>query len=125
MNKDVKTTESPAGADSLDRIVGLAPWQRGLVTEHNVQLWTRRRDHHPMDSAPRNGTKIMLLIQHGNYWLADDAERDNWQQWCVGKWIDHNGGGFTWHGISGTPVAWLPLPNGEDQRPLDGKEIHE
>jgi hypothetical protein len=29
-----------------------------------------------------------------------------WEQACNARWIDFNGGGWTWNGIAGTPIAW-------------------
>ncbi len=83
------------GSDSVERLVG------------HFLLFLK----YGMHAAPKDGTEIMLLIRHRNYELADEAQKPDWQEWCVGKWIDHNGGGWTWHGIAGSPVAWLPLPN--------------
>lgn len=68
----------------------------------------------PMLTAPLDGTEIELMIRHHTYWTAlkvnkHEAETQ-WQGVYKGKWIDHNGGGWTWHGLAGTQVAWRPLP---------------
>lgn len=64
--------------------------------------------------APLDGTEVELLVRHFTYWTARkldgvvraDAE---WQGTCRAKWIDHNGGGWTWSGHAGTPIGWKPI----------------
>ena len=72
----------------------------------------------PMLTAPLDGTEIELLVRHHAYWTAlkcDGKEKADkeWQGPVTGKWIDHNGGGWTWRGHSGSPVAWRPLTAAE------------
>lgn len=66
--------------------------------------------------APRDGTKVELLIEHRTWWTAHKCSPDEARMWraiCEGQWIDHNGGGWTWAGMSGTPIGWrtLKTPN--------------
>ena len=60
-----------------------------------------------MESAPHDGTDILLLIRHKNYELSPSPK---WEELVVGRWINHNGGGWTYHGLYGRPVAWRPCP---------------
>ena len=63
------------------------------------------------DAAPKDGTEIELLIRHHNYtYCAAQADRSKWQDVVRGKWIDHNGGGWTWMGLCGHVMAWRPMP---------------
>lgn len=86
------------------------------VPAHNekiVPLYTAP-DWLPMVSAPLDGTKIEILVRHFDYWTAlkfEGKEKADarWQGPCRGHWIDHNGGGWTWRGIAGSPVGWRPL----------------
>lgn len=64
----------------------------------------------PMPSAPKDGTEITLLMRHATWHYAKPEERAKWQQECPAQWIDHNGGGWTWSGIMGTPIAWRATP---------------
>jgi hypothetical protein len=60
-----------------------------------------------MDSAPKDGTKIQLIIRHENYRYArTDEDRDRWEQEVEAHWIGHNGGGWTYHGMMGQPTQW-------------------
>lgn len=62
--------------------------------------------------APRDGSKVELLIEHRTWWTAHKCSPDEsriWRAVCEGQWIDHNGGGWTWAGMSGTPIGWRPL----------------
>lgn len=62
-----------------------------------------------MAYAPLDGTKVMLLIRHKTWWTAhkcDPASAPIWEAECEGHWIDHNGGGWTWAGMAGTPIGW-------------------
>lgn len=66
----------------------------------------------PMDEAPKDGTEILIHFRHQNWQYAKTAEeKARWEENCIAKWIDHNGGGWTWHGIAGQPVEWWPLPS--------------
>jgi hypothetical protein len=73
----------------------------------------------PIDSAPHDGSEIWLRVEHMNFAFAgDDAEeRELWQQTVDAHWIDHNGGGFTWHGLAGTPTHWQPKDGNEKPSP--------
>jgi hypothetical protein len=63
----------------------------------------------PMAEAPRDGTEVLLLVYHSNYVYASDADKDQWRQEVRAHWIDHNGGGWTWHGLCGEPMGWRPV----------------
>lgn len=63
--------------------------------------------------APRDGSKIELLVEHREYWVALKAGRaDGYRQACEGHWVDFNGGGWSWMGTSGQPIGWRPLHTG-------------
>lgn len=64
--------------------------------------------------APRDGSKIELLVEHREYWIALKAGRaDGYRQACEGHWVDFNGGGWSWMGTAGQPIGWRPLGKGE------------
>jgi hypothetical protein len=65
----------------------------------------------PMDSAPRDGTHVELLVRHHSWHYARPHEKAMWQSPHRGHWIDFNGGGWTWEpGLCGSPIAWrLPV----------------
>ena len=61
---------------------------------------------------PPTNMDVELLITHTNYKYAKtDDEKKMWQGVVKGKWIDFNGGGYTWHGLSGAVSAWRMPPN--------------
>ena len=64
-----------------------------------------------MAYAPLDGTRVKLLIRHQSWWAAHKAGSDEsiWKAVFEGHWIDHNGGGWTWSGMAGTPIGWKPL----------------
>lgn len=65
---------------------------------------------HCMIDAPKDGTEVDLLVRHYCYGMAKtDEERAVWEQAAQAKWIDHNGGGWTWEGIAGRAVGWRPV----------------
>lgn len=68
-----------------------------------VQPTVLLNDWAPMDTAPRDGRKVLLRIRHYN-WRYEHGVC--WQQDVVAEWIDRNGGGWTWHGIMGEPIGW-------------------
>lgn len=75
---------------------------------------SRTPEWRAMADAPLDGTEIELLVRHFDYFTAlkvngkEEAER-LWQGAVRGKWIDHNGGGWTWRGHAGSPVGWKPI----------------
>jgi hypothetical protein len=72
-----------------------------------MSLHIEECDWLPMDCAPKDGTKIHLLIRHENYRYArTHDERDRWKQEVEAHWSDHNGGGWTYHGMMGQPIKW-------------------
>lgn len=69
-----------------------------------------------MAYAPTDGTEIVLLIRHRSWWSAKKCGEDlsRWEGPCRGRWLDFNGGGWTWEGFMGTPIGWRPT-NTEEQ----------
>jgi hypothetical protein len=67
----------------------------------------------PIDSAPKDGTEIQLLIRHEWYEIAFDKAQ--WQQEVKARWIEHNGGGWTWDGMLGQPIQWRRCANGSGE----------
>ena len=54
---------------------------------------------------------VLIFVVHENLQYAtDEADRAQWQAWCVGRWIDHNKGGWMWHGLCGRVTHVAPLP---------------
>lgn len=69
---------------------------------------------HCMIDAPKDGTEIELLLRHPNYTYAEiDEERARWEQVVRAKWIDFNGGGWTWYGMYGCAWGWRPVPHND------------
>lgn len=64
-----------------------------------------------MENAPRDGTPILAWTVHQNAAFAKDAIGDGWACASVIRWIDHNGGGWTWNGLAGAHTHWRPLPD--------------
>jgi len=65
-------------------------------------------DWRSIETALHDGTEIMLHILHPNLQF-DQENPGRWEQDCVGHWIDHNGGGWTWKGMFGHASCWRPL----------------
>lgn len=71
--------------------------------------FVERGDWSPVRLAPQDGTTIQALVVHRYAPLSADALDEGWIAVVEAKWIDHNGGGWTWEGLAGTIVAWRPL----------------
>lgn len=63
----------------------------------------------PIESAPKDGSFILLLIHHPNRKYAKPDERPEWEATVKARWIDFNGGGWTWNGMAGAPKFWISL----------------
>lgn len=61
------------------------------------------------ETAPKDGTEILLLIEHFNAKYCPPEDAHLWTAGIPGRWIDHNGGGFTWFGLCGEVKGWQPL----------------
>lgn len=63
----------------------------------------------PIDTVPKDGTEIQIRIVHMLAAYSDDPKEDGYIATARAHWIDHNGGGLTWHGLAGAPCQWRPL----------------
>jgi len=64
---------------------------------------------HAMAYAPLDGTEVELLIRHSMWWTATKSDdHDIYEGVVRAKWLDFNGGGWTWEGMAGVPVGWRP-----------------
>lgn len=53
---------------------------------------------------------VEILVVHPNLAFAVTADEIRcWLAWYPAKWIDHNGGGWTWHGMLGEVRFVRPL----------------
>ena len=68
---------------------------------------------HCMTDAPKDGRAVELLLRHQNYAYAKGDEKQMWEQIVVAKWIDFNGGGWTWCGMCGRAYSWRPIARDE------------
>jgi hypothetical protein len=63
-------------------------------------------DWQPMETAPKDGTPIIAKCEHLNAQFSDRPVRDGWIAPVRAHWIDHNSGGWTWHGLCGRFTGW-------------------
>lgn len=80
-----------------------------LLMNDESRLLRTLTDWRSIQSAPKDGTKVLVLFRHINYEYADDDEKHQWQEECEAEWTEFNGCGWVWNGIAGTAVAWKPL----------------
>lgn len=40
---------------------------------------------------------------------CDNPDAEGYIATARAHWIDHNGGGLTWHGLAGAPSQWRPV----------------
>jgi hypothetical protein len=60
------------------------------------------RDWQPIETAPKDGTKVL-------FWSSGTGD------WPIcGRWVDPDGADFSWWGMDksalGNPTHWMPLP---------------
>jgi hypothetical protein len=69
----------------------------------------------PIETAPKDGSYILIRIHHRNRQYCEEWERTAWESNAKARWTEHNGGGWVWTGMSGEPVLWKSLPNDQIQ----------
>lgn len=65
----------------------------------------------PMNTAPHDGTSILIRFEHMNFKYAVRAGHDA-EQWeaASGSALDRlQRWRRTWHGMAGTPTGWLQI----------------
>lgn len=93
--------------------ISIAPWigpEGGYALWHRGEVAWPQRWNFDMAAAPRDGRSVLLWMVHPNAKFSADPIAEGWAAPVVASWIDHNGGGWTWHGLCGVAVAWHPLP---------------
>lgn len=65
----------------------------------------------PMVLAPKDGTEIVAWCVHADAKYSDDSRAAGWEGPVIAKWIEHHGGGWTWHGLAGIFTGWVPVPS--------------
>lgn len=67
----------------------------------------------PVDQWPTEiDEDVLIYVVHDNAQYEKDVKRrrEEWEAWCVGRWIDHNKGGWMWNGLCGRVTHVAPLP---------------
>ncbi len=64
-----------------------------------------------MPATLKDGRWVEMWCRHDNWKYAKTAE-ERWEWECpvIARWIDHNGGGWTWHGMAGTFTHYREVP---------------
>jgi len=91
---------------------------RGMEKRLNDEIEKLRASLHrvretawqPIETAPRDGTRILIWFVHAHAKYSDDPVAEGWEAAHEAYWIDHNGGGWTWHGLCGVATYWQLLP---------------
>ncbi|GAA4827140.1 hypothetical protein GCM10023232_26690 [Sphingosinicella ginsenosidimutans] len=63
----------------------------------------------PIEEAPRDGTQIIAWVRHPTWKFAPADDKACWEGPVIAHWIEHNGGGWTWHGHLGEFLGWMPV----------------
>lgn len=118
--------ETPEESRILDAVFGDRVDGDGLIGKHlaECRLSDGYGDHYiyvhaktewrAMVNAPLDGTEVELLVRHHSYFLelktsGKELAEKLWQETVRAAWIDHHGGGWTWHGLNGSPIGWRPI----------------
>lgn len=72
-----------------------------------------------MDSAPKDGTRILVWCIHEQAKYCDDPVADGYAGPVIANWSNFNNGGWTWYGLCGSFTAWMPLPPAPEHPPTD------
>ena len=99
---DTQLTKTPSADHDAGNLRGLA--------EPNHQPHAVSQGWRDIETAPRDGTRILIWFVHANAKYSSDPIAEGWEAAHEAYWIDHNGGGWTWHGLCGVATYWMPLP---------------
>lgn len=93
----------------LSYLMGLA-WMEGWNThEEEIDLETLI-PWRSMDSAPKDGTKIVVWIEP----IVEAGQCREHAHATTAYWTDHNDGGWVWHGLAGKVSMWVPHPEEQE-----------
>jgi hypothetical protein len=87
----------------------LTGWFSNAIENTCVTRRCRIPDWRSMDTAPKDGTRVLLWMVHRNSEYSKDPIGEGWEGAVIANWTDFNKGGWTWYGLVGTPAAWMPL----------------
>ena len=87
--------------------IGVKRW---TLTSILAAYEEQRKGWQPIETAPKDGTPILAFCVHLNARLAGEDVAE-WTEIVTTRWIDFNGGGWTWNGICGVHTHWMPLPS--------------
>lgn len=89
------------------------PSSNDLDAMHTALTAALAKAWEPIESAPRDGTRVILFTK----WLGDKLCPDPFDEVQVGYWDDGNQTHDVWHRepgwvteFIGTPTHWIPLP---------------
>ena len=71
--------------------------------------------------APKDGSPVWLWVVHRSARYCRDPIAEGFEAPVRAEWIDHNCGGWTWCGLAGSIVMWMPRTDGLTTH---GKPIH-
>lgn len=78
-----------------------------LRREFGIEPQTVHGDWLPIDTAPKDGTRVLLFVEPYEY---HEPFRDSADWRDIGHWTEHNRGGWVHH-VPGNPTHWQPAPN--------------
>jgi hypothetical protein len=79
---------------------------RESVNDNAIGLGAVPVDEWPIEIAE----EVELYVVHSNaQYVSKVEDLSDWCGWRRGKWIDHNGGGWTWNGHCGRVTHVRPL----------------
>lgn len=81
---------------------------RAAIAAYEAAMWADISEVVP--ETWKDGRHLLIEFVHANAEFSEDPVGEGWIAVHEAHWIDHNKGGWTWHGLAGRARRARPIP---------------